>query len=74
MAGKPFKVHETPASNTNEVKPIVEPDLGAAVVHSQKTGEHLPDGSKDSMREPRIPWPQPALGVDHKPFKTTTSK
>jgi len=71
---KPFKVTETSKTNTNEVKPIVQPDMGKAVVESQHTGEPLPDGSKDSMREPRIPWPQPVLGVDHKPFKNTSKK
>jgi hypothetical protein len=72
--GKPFKVNETPKTNTNEVKPLTQPDFGAGIIHSQKTGEPLPDGSKDSMREPRIPWPEPVLGVDHVPYKNTTKK
>jgi hypothetical protein len=66
---KPYKMSDTPGKNVNAPKPVVAPLHGIAVVHSRKTGDALPDGSKDSMYEAQIPWPQPA--ADPKPFKNT---
>lgn len=64
---KPFKMSDTPGKNVNAPKPVVAPSHGSAVVYSRKTGDALPDGSKDSMYESQIPWPQPA--ADPKPYK-----
>jgi hypothetical protein len=70
MAGKPFRTVETPLRNVNEKHEAAAAEKGTHVVHSQKTGEPLPCGEADTpAKTPDIAWPQPVLGVDHKPMK-----
>jgi hypothetical protein len=72
---KPFRVQETPARNTNEEKPATAPLPGSAIVNSEKTGEYLPTGDKDTARMPEIPWPPAhATTGDHKPYKNVSQK
>lgn len=69
MATKPFRVAEPAAKKTNGQAKAAEP-AGRHIVQSLRTGDPLPDASKDvADHEPLIPWPQPVLGVDHKPMK-----
>lgn len=69
---KPFKVADTPARNTNETRPVAAPPAGTKIIESAHSGNPLPPSSTDGVdHNPEIKWPQPAMGVDHKPFKNT---
>lgn len=70
--GKPFKVVDVPAKNVNQTREVTAPPAGTHIIHSQQTGDPLPPAGADSVdHPPTIPWPQPANGVDRKPFKNT---
>lgn len=67
--GKPFRINPS-AEPAKKDQGVAAPPAGKPVVHSRQTGDPLPTGDADTpSHSPRIPWPQPALGVDHKPMK-----
>lgn len=69
--GKPYKITDVPAKNTNETKPVTSPPKGKEIIRSQRNGDPLPPSSTDVPDHPPIiPWPA-ANPVDHKPFKNT---
>jgi hypothetical protein len=69
---KPFRIAQPPSVNANATKAIPAPPPGHPILQTRKTGEYLPSGNEDlPSYNPSIPWPEPALGVDHMPFKGT---
>lgn len=67
--GKPFKINQPPAVNTNEMRPVLAEPAGRAMVRSGRTGDPLPAPSAGAPdHPPTIPWP-PAVAVEHKPMK-----
>ncbi len=68
---KPFRVAQPPSVNCNETRAVSAPPGGKAIVRSRASGDPLPNASQDYPdHNPEIRWPQPAVGVDHMPFKT----
>jgi hypothetical protein len=68
MAGKPFKIAQPPARNTNATTSPAAPYQGQTIVRSERTGDPLPDDLAPA-HSPELKFPQPAPGVGHKPFK-----
>lgn len=65
----PFKITPVPAAIVTPQQ-VPAPPHGVNIVRSNKTGDLLPEGSEDvPSKDPEIKFPQPADGVDHKPFK-----